>query len=137
MKANQLVVSTFSRPLNRNQVNRTDPNLRQFPNNSLTIRISRSTQLFPHSPSMKLETSRNESLTRFEPWLSIVSHRPTIHYTSPLCLKLFENSSLHHETEHYLTTFSRSLVKHKISMLLDRSTHATKWWWLLSFWFNY
>lgn len=114
MKANQPVVSTFSRPLNRNQANRTDPNLRQFPNNSyIPFDATFSPLPFPLDETRnydKVET--NESLTRFEPWLSIVSHRPTIHYTSPLCLQLFENSSLHHETEHCLTTFPRSLVKH-------------------------
>ena len=111
MKANQPVVSTFSRPLNRNQANRTDPNLRQFPNNSY-IPFDTTFSPLPTRWNSKLWQSRNESLTRFEPWLSIVSHRPTIHYTSPLCLQLFENSSLHHETEHCLTTFPRSLVKH-------------------------
>lgn len=111
MKANQPVVSTFSRPLNRNQANRTDPNLRQFPNNSY-IPFDATFSPLPTRWNSKLWQSRNESLTRFEPWLSIVSHRPTIHYTSPLCLQLFENSSLHHETEHCLTTFPRSLVKH-------------------------
>lgn len=111
MKANQPVVSTFSMPLNRNQANRTDPNLRQFPNNSY-IPFDATFSPLPTRWNSKLWQSRNESLTRFEPWLSIVSHRPTIHYTSPLCLQLFENSSLHHETEHCLTTFPRSLVKH-------------------------
>lgn len=122
MKANQPVVSTFSRPLNRNQANRTDPNLRQFPNNSY-IPFDATFSPLPTRWNSKLWQSRNESLTRFEPWLSIVSHRPTIHYTSPLCLQLFENSSLHHETEHCLTTFPRWNTRetHKI-ISLDRST---------------
>lgn len=61
MKANQPVVSTFSMPLNRNQANRTDPNLRQFPNNSY-IPFDATFSPLPTRWNSKLWQSRNERI---------------------------------------------------------------------------
>lgn len=139
MEANrQPMVSTFSRPVNRNQVNRTTPNSRQFPNNSY-IPL---TQLLPHSPSMKLtklwQVEMNPWLASSPDFQSFRTDRRSIMH--PLCVvELFENSSLRNETVHCLTIFSpRSLVKHKIlDTSSDRFTRATKRRWSLSFRFNY